>query len=100
MVHNFLLGRVQKIVVNGKCSNTSKVTSGVPQGTVLSALLFLIYISDIGENVNTIKKIYVDDTKVKKAIRKEEDVESLQEDLNHMYDWAKHNNMVFNGAKF
>ena len=74
--------------------------SGVSQGTVLGPILFLIYISDIGENKSAMKKIYVDDTKVKKAIRSEEDVESLQLDLNKLYDWAKSNNMVFNGTKF
>ena len=99
-IFNFLTGRKQKVVVNGKCSSESKITSGVPQGTVLAALLFLIYISDIGDKVKAIKKIYVDDTKVKQAIRNEEDVLSLQEDLNHLYDWAEANNMMFNGTKF
>ena len=93
-------GRTQKVIVNGTSSASSSVTSGVPQGTVLGALLFLIYISDIGEKVKAIKKIYVDDTKVKKAIQKEEDVEDLQEDLERMYDWARSNNMFFNGTKF
>ena len=44
--------------------------------------------------------MYVDDTTVKKGITSEEDVESLQEDLDKLYDWAKTNNMVFNGTKF
>ena len=99
-IHNFLTGRQQKVVVNGKSSSSSHVTSGVPQGTVLGALLFLIYISDIGDNIESIKKIYVDDTKVKKAIANVEDVEILQADLDKLYDWAKSNNMVFNGKKF
>ena len=46
------------------------------------------------------KQIYVDDTKVKKGIKTEEDVESLQEDLNKFYEWANTNNMVYNGTKF
>ena len=85
---------------NGTKSNVTHVTSGVTQGTVLGHILFLIYVSDIGENIDAIKKIYVDDTKVKKGIKSEEDVESLQADLNKLYDWAKTNNMVFNGTKF
>ena len=84
---------------NGTKSNVTHVTSGVTQGTVLGHILFLIYVSDIGENIDAIKKIYVDDTKVKKGIKSEEDVESLQADLNKLYDWAKTNNMVFNGTK-
>jgi ribonuclease P/MRP protein subunit RPP40 len=99
-LHNFLSGRNQRVIVNGTSSASSSVTSGVPQGTVLGALLFLIYISDIREKVEAIKKIYVNETKVKKAIRKEEDVEDLQEDLERMYDWARSNNMFFNSTKF
>ena len=97
---NFLSNRKQQVMINGTKSNVTHVTSGVPQGTVLGPILFLIYVSDIGENIDAIKKIYVDDTKVKKGIKSEEDVESLQADLNKLYDWAKTNNMVFNGTKF
>ena len=46
------------------------------------------------------KQVYVDDTKIKKAVKTEEDVEGLQNDLEQLYEWAKQNNMVFNGTKF
>ena len=72
----------------------------MPQGTVLGPLLFLIYLYDIGENISAQKKIYVDDTKVKRGIKTEEDVEALQADLNKLFTWAKDNNMVFNGTTF
>ena len=74
--------------------------SGVPQGTVIGPLLFLIYIADIGENIEAKIKVYVDDTKLKKPIKSESDVESLQKDLETMYSWAENNNMKFNGNKF
>ena len=99
-IHNFLTSRKQQVVVNGVKSTVTNVTSGVPQGTVLGPILFLIYISDIGDNVKAMKQVYVDDTKIKKGIKTEDDVESLQDDLNTLYDWARRNNMVFNGNKF
>ena len=97
---NFLTKRKQQVVISGEKSSVTNVTSGVPQGAVLGPILFLIYISDIGENISPMKKIYVDDTKVKKPIKNVEDVESLQLDLTKLYEWAKSNNMVFNGTKF
>ena len=99
-IHNFLSNRKQKVVVDGKCSNVTNVTSGVPQGTVLGPILFLIYIHDIGEDMTAVKKVYVDDTKVKKGVKNEDDVESLQNDLTKIYQWAKENNIKFNGNKF
>ena len=99
-IHSFLTGRQQIILVNGKKSQVSYVISGIPQGTVLAPILFLIYISDIGKEVKANIKIYVDDTKVKKAIKDENSVEELQNDLEVMYKWASENNMAFNGSKF
>ena len=78
---NFLSNRKQQVVVNGVSSSVTSVISGVPQGTVLGPILFLIYISDIGKNINAMKQIYVDDTKIKKTVKTEEDVEDLQDDL-------------------
>ena len=56
-IHAFLTQRKQHIIVNGTKSNESKVISGVPQGTVLGPILFLIYIADIGENVEAKLKV-------------------------------------------
>ena len=76
------------------------LVSGVPQGSVLGPLLFLIFIGDISEGVSASILIYVDDTKVKSRVKTTEDVESLQENLDRIYEWEKKNNIKFNGGKF
>ena len=57
-LYNFLNNRKQQVMINGTKSNVTNVSSGVPQGTVLGPILFLIYISDIGEDISALKKIY------------------------------------------
>ena len=99
-IHSWLSNRKQQVVVDGRSSKVTDITSGVPQGTVLGPLLFLIYIQDIGNNITAIEKVYVDDTKVKKGVKTEEDIENLQSGLDKIYQWAKDNNMAFNGQKF
>ena len=99
-LHSFLTDRRQQVVVEGRSSSVTRVTSGVPQGTVLGPVMFLLYISDISDNVNSCIKIYVDDTKASQTVKNSEDVETMQEDLNKLYKWSKLNNMKFNGRKF
>ena len=99
-IHSFLSDRKQRVVVRGHRAGSSKVVSGVPQGSVLGPILFLAYISDIGNNIRANMKIYLDDSKAKDKIETEEDVETLQESLDQLYAWGKSNNMKFNGSKF
>ena len=101
-IHSFLTNRKQFILLNGNISKVSHVTSGVPQGTVLGPILFLIMINDIDKDVSTSSKVslFADDTRVMRAVSSEEDVEDLQRDLDVIYDWQKENNMLFNSKKF
>jgi hypothetical protein len=95
--------RQQAVVVDGRISDLSPVISGVPQGTVLGPILFLLHIADIARGVSSTTRTssYVDDTRVSKAICDASiDCQSLQEDLASIYSWADDVNMVFNSDKF
>ena len=75
--------------------------SGVPQGTVLGPLLFLIMISDIDKDVSTSKLVsFADNTRLYYAVGDVTECDNLQLDLNAVYDLASSNNMFFNSKKF
>ena len=61
-IQNFLINRTQQVVVEGKCSYTGAVTSGVPQGSVFGPTLFLIYINDLGDSIKSTIRLFADDT--------------------------------------
>ena len=95
--------RKQAVVVDGRISSLSPVISGVPQGTVLGPVLFLLHIADIAREVSssTTTSSYVDDTRVSRSITdKVRDCQALQDDLSTIYQWADHVNMTFNCDKF
>ena len=100
-INNFLENRQQQVVVNGCRSKPSTVKSGVPQGTVLGPILFLLLINDIDKNIEESKvSIFADDTRIFRAISTINCVERLQNDLELLYKWEKDNNMKFNSKKF
>ena len=100
-IGNFLISRKQKVVVNKHSSQWSDVKSGVPQGTILAPLLFLIYISDIGDNIKfSTLASYCDDSKVRNKIKDKSDGENLQKDINSVFNWTDKNLMKFNLTKF
>ena len=100
-LHEFLLGRTQVVTVSGAESRPETVLSGVPQGTVLGPVLFLIHVLDIDKYVaSSTVTSFADDTRVLKSISTDEDRNALQRDLEGVYRWAEVNNMVFNSTKF
>lgn len=101
-LHCFLTGRVQTVTVGGAVSKPSVVVSGVPQGSVLGPILFLIHISNINEHViHSSVASFADDTRVLREISSAADAHTLQADLNTIYSWAKtKKNMSFNENKF
>jgi ribonucleases P/MRP protein subunit RPP40 len=97
----WLTGRKQRVVVNGKKSTWQEVLSGVPQGSVLGPILFLIYINDLdgaARLANIVKK-FADDTKLGKEVRAEKDREELQQALDELCEWANTWGMSFNVSK-
>ena len=79
-IKNFLSDRRQKVILEGECSDTVSVTSGVPQGTVLGPILFLMYINDIAERVNFCTlRLFADDCVLEMNITSEDDCEAPTE---------------------
>ena len=87
-ISSFLKDREQRVVVNNKQSQWNKVTSGVPQGSVIGPILFVIYINDIYEGITSHIKLYADDTKLLRVIKSKDDPKSLQEDIYRLSEWA------------
>lgn len=87
-------------MLRGNCSDWSPVISGVPQGTVLGPILFIIYKNDISANIASTVKIYADDTKIyRKIMEPDKDIPALQLDLNKLSDWANKWQLRFNPEK-
>merc|ERR1719309_960275 len=96
-IRDFLSNRKYRVMANGEMSEEQDVVSGVPQGTVLASILFIIMISDIDESLkSSIVRLFADDTRVSAKIRTKEDMELLQRDLEEVYSWAEENAMEFN----
>ena len=88
-IKEYLTGRSQCVEVNGKASEWLPVTSGIPQGSVLGPLLFLIYINDLPDDINSDVYMYADDTKLYREIKTIEDQRILQKDLDTLTKWSE-----------
>ena len=98
-IKNFLIGRQQKVILNGSSSKWINVTSGVPQGSVLGPLLFILYVNDITDGVQSTLEMFADDSKLYRAIHNQHDTEILQRDLNFISNWSKLWLLDFNTTK-
>ena len=100
-IKSFLTDRSQQVVLGGQLSLTAIIISGVPQGTVLGPILFLIFINDItGCITHSTIRCFADDTKISKAISCEADMAILQADLDTVTEWSSRNNMQLHKDKF
>jgi hypothetical protein len=91
--------RRQRVSVNKTFSEWDEVTSGVPQGSVLGPILFLIYINDIDLGLISKLSKFADDSKLCKNIRLDSDRDDLQQDLDKLSDWSQQWQMQFNVEK-
>ena len=99
VIESWLANRRQRVCIKGVMSGWMRVLSGVPQGSVLVALLFLVYINDLDAGlINELLK-FADDTKVFGKVTDGSDRESIQEDLNRLVKWADRWKMEFNVKK-
>ena len=98
-ISSFLTGRTQTVVVDGFSSNESPVLSGVPQGSVLGPVLFLIFINDIADSLTSAIRLFADDCLIYREIRSRDDQFALQDDLNKLVQWASTWGMEFNIKK-
>ena len=98
-VENFLANRKQRVMVDEYSSDWTEVTSGVPQGSVLGPLLFVVYINDLPEICRNIFKLYADDSKILARVSKKDDLENLQDDLNGVSEWSDLWQTRLNGDK-
>ena len=95
----WLTGRRQRVVLNGEVSLWSKVSSGVPQGSVLGPVLFLVYINDLDLGINGTIYKFADDTKLFKEVTCVQEVTEMQEDIRALECWSEKWQMEFNTGK-
>ena len=98
-VKSWLYNRRQKVSIDKDCSEWIDVTSGVPQGSVLGPILFMIYINDIDTDLISRIGKFADDTKMCKSVNTMQDVQKLQADLDKLNNWSNEWQMQFNVDK-
>ena len=98
-IGSWLSDRRQRVVINGVVSGWERVESGVPQGSVLGPVLFIIFIDDSEENVASKILKFADDTKVIARVGTVQEVERLRDYLRKLFQWAEDWQMMFNVDK-
>ena len=100
-LQSYLMDRKQCVVIDGHKSSFLGVLSGVPQGSILGPLLFVLFINDMQDCVDTLTAIalYADDTKIWRRIVHFSDHEALQNDINRLLQWSINNKMKFHPNK-
>ena len=98
-IESFLVNRRQQVVLHGSSSDWSEVVSGVPQGSVLGPLLFLVYVNDLPRAVHSCVAMFADDTKLYSSVSTPQHVCALQADLDELSRWSDTWQLPFNQGK-
>ena len=94
---SYLTDRYQRVVINGHYSEWLPVLSGVPQGSILGPLLFILYVNDLHSLIKSSSlKIYADDIALYTTVSSYQDCVNLQDDLARIYDWSNLNSILAN----
>ena len=97
LLKEFLSDRLQRVTLNGQCSSWRQILAGVPQGSILGPLLFLIFINDLPDNLESTVKIFADDTSLFSATSDPQTcANNLTRDLRRISSWADQWKMSFN----
>ena len=94
-ISSLLHCRRQRVVINGASSSWAPATSGVPQGTVIGHILFLIYINAIQRGISSKMRLFADDSIINRKIRNSTDHTTLSDDLHRLDQWAEEWQMIF-----
>ncbi len=98
-IEAFLLDRKQKVIVNGAESDWASVKSGIPQGSVLGPILFIIFINDMPNETICPIKLFADDAKLFQSVETVEQCEQIQRDLDSLQHWANKWQLRFHPKK-
>ena len=97
ILNDFLTNRKQRVVLNAQCSSWVDIRAGVPQGSILGPLLFLIYVNDLPNGLKSECKVFADDTSLfSVAHHLNTSASDINNDLKLISDWAFQWKMSFN----
>ena len=99
-VRQFLKDRRQRVVIKGTKSDWGKVTSGIPQGSVLGPILFVLFINDLPDDILSSIVMFEDDTKLWSKVNNTEDRAALQFDIDKLATWSIDWQLSFNADKW